>query len=288
MTPSGLRRVAILDTGIDGSHPDLDGNVVAGTSILDGSNGLSDPNGHGTAMAGIVAAETDNGAGVAGVGYAGVQVMPVIVLGADGTGQDRTSSRASSTQPRTARTSSSCRSRTRATRSSLQEAIDYAWDEGVVLVAATGNDGSSAATFPAGDRGVIGVSDTDQSDALTRLEQLRAGRLPRRTRRRAIATTSAGGGYGSITGTSASAAHVAGAAALVRGGVGRLERRHRVAPREERGGGRHAAQTGNGRLNLDRASPNVDGRRSSRQAPLPSAPAAPSSGRMWLPRATGT
>ncbi len=49
---------------------------------------------------------------------------------------------------------------------SLQAAIDYAWANDVVVVAATGNDGSSSVTFPAGDRGVIGVSSTDQSDAL--------------------------------------------------------------------------------------------------------------------------
>ena len=67
---------------------DLDGQLVAGTSVLDGSAGTTDPNGHGTAMAGIVAAATDNGTGIAGVGYAGVKVMPVTVLGADGTGQD--------------------------------------------------------------------------------------------------------------------------------------------------------------------------------------------------------
>ena len=44
----------------------------------------------------------------------------------------------------------------------LQAAIDYAWAHNVVVVAATGNDGSSTVTFPAGDRGVIGVSNTDQ------------------------------------------------------------------------------------------------------------------------------
>ena len=48
----------------------------------------------------------------------------------------------------------------------LQAAIDYAWAHNVVVVAATGNDGSSTVTFPAGDRGVIGVSNTDQNDAL--------------------------------------------------------------------------------------------------------------------------
>ena len=50
----------------------------------------------------------------------------------------------------------------------LQAAIDYAWANDVVVVAATGNDGSSSVTFPAGDRGVIGVSNTDQSDTLAR------------------------------------------------------------------------------------------------------------------------
>ena len=44
----------------------------------------------------------------------------------------------------------------------LQAAIDYAWSRGAVLVAATGNDGSTTATYPAGDRHVIGVSGTDR------------------------------------------------------------------------------------------------------------------------------
>ena len=85
---AGSATVAVLDTGVDAAHQDLDGVLLPGTSILDGSNGLSDPNGHGTWMAGIVAAETDNGFGVAGTAYAGVSILPVTVLGADGTGQD--------------------------------------------------------------------------------------------------------------------------------------------------------------------------------------------------------
>ena len=181
---SGTARVAILDTGIDGSHPDLDGNVVSGTSILDGSNGLSDPNGHGTAMAGIVAAETNNGAGVAGVGYAGVQVMPVTVLGADGTGQDSEIIEGVVYAAEHDADVILMAFSNPGYSEMLQAAIDYAWDEGAVLVAAAGNDGSSSPQFPAGDRGVIGVSNTDQNDALARLEQLRAGRLPRRARHR--------------------------------------------------------------------------------------------------------
>ena len=86
--PSGSAVVAVLDTGVDGSHPDIDGRLVDGISQIPGQSPTSDPNGHGTWMAGIVAAETDNGSGIAGVGYNGVRVMPVTVLGADGTGQD--------------------------------------------------------------------------------------------------------------------------------------------------------------------------------------------------------
>jgi hypothetical protein len=89
VNPAGTATVAILDTGVNSSHEDLAGKVVAGTSILDPfSDGTTDPNGHGTEMAGIVAASADNGVGIDGIGYAGVNVMPVTVLNAGGYGQD--------------------------------------------------------------------------------------------------------------------------------------------------------------------------------------------------------
>ena len=117
-------------------------------------------------MAGIVAAKTDNAEGVAGVGYAGVSVMPVKVLGADGTGQDSDVIAglvwAVNHGADVALMSFSAPEFSPA----LQTAIDWAWDQGVVPVAAVGNDSSSTATFPAGDRGVVGVSSTDTADAL--------------------------------------------------------------------------------------------------------------------------
>ncbi len=155
---AGSATVAILDTGIDAAHQDLDGVVLPGTSVLDGSNGLTDPNGHGTWMAGIVAAETDNGFGIAGTAYAGVSVLPVTVLGADGTGQD-SDIIAGVVYAADAGADVILMSFSNPGYSpALQAAIDYAWASGSVLVAATGNDGSGTATFPAGDRGVIGVT----------------------------------------------------------------------------------------------------------------------------------
>ena len=90
-SPGASVVVAVLDTGIDATHPDLAANVVAGTSILDDSSGMTDPSGHGTRVAGIVAAQTNTapGRGIAGVAYAGVRLMPVTVLNAQGLGQDR-------------------------------------------------------------------------------------------------------------------------------------------------------------------------------------------------------
>ncbi|TME30213.1 MAG: hypothetical protein E6I62_09245, partial [Chloroflexi bacterium] len=152
-TPSGSSTVALLDTGVDGSQADLAGSLVAGTSVLDGSNGLTDANGHGTWMAGIVAAQTNNGSGVAGVGFAGVRVMPVTVLGADGTGQDSDIiAGVVYAADHNANVILMAFSNP-AFSPALQAAIDYAWAHGAVLVAAAGNDGSDVATFPAGDRG---------------------------------------------------------------------------------------------------------------------------------------
>ena len=97
-------------------------------------------------MAGIVAAEASNGVGIAGVGFDEVSVMPVTVLDADGTGQDSdiisgvvwaTDHGADVILMAFSSPSYS---------PSLQAALDYAWAHDVVLVAATGNDGTSAAT----------------------------------------------------------------------------------------------------------------------------------------------
>jgi hypothetical protein len=136
--------------------------------------------------------------------------------------------------------------------SALQAAVDYAWSKGAVLVAAAGNDSSSTATFPAGDRGVVGVSNTKQDDTLNSSSNT-GDSVFLGAPGTAILTTEAGGDVRTITGTSASAAVVAGSAALLAANssasngviVGRLARTADAAGT--------AAETGNGRVNLARA-----------------------------------
>src|SRR5437867_10560323 len=76
------------DSGLDQTHPDLIGKVGSSYSALPSAYPLTDNNGHGTWLAGIVAAQTNNLQGIAGVAFDYVHVMPVKVLTDDGLGQD--------------------------------------------------------------------------------------------------------------------------------------------------------------------------------------------------------
>jgi hypothetical protein len=251
----GTATVAILDTGVDALHPDLAGVVVSGISMLDGSNGMMDPSGHGTWLAGIVAARTDGVPmeGIAGVAFTGVQIVPVTVLNRVGEGRDSDVIAGvmwaadngadvllmAFSDPGFSR--------------NLQDAIDYAWSKGAVIVAAAGNTASSDPTFPAGDRGVMGVAATDATDALASFSNageavfIAAPGVD-------VPTTAIGDAYEVVSGTSVSAAIVAGAAALMKANdpslsngviVGRLARNADPAGTQ--------ADTGNGRVNLPRA-----------------------------------
>lgn len=79
--------IAVVDTGVDLEHPDLAGKLVPGWDFVDGDDQPDDGNGHGTHVAGIAAAATGNGVGVAGTAP-GAGIMPVRVLGDDGSGTD--------------------------------------------------------------------------------------------------------------------------------------------------------------------------------------------------------
>src|SRR5438105_9696894 len=255
VTPTGTARVALLDTGVDALHPDLAGKVVPGTSILDGSNGMTDPSGHGTWLAGIIAAQTDNVPveGIAGVAYAGVTVIPVTVLNVAGEGQDSDIIASVIWAADHGADVILMAFSNPGFSPNLQDAIDYAWSKGAVLVAAVGNDAVSHPTFPAGARGVMGVSATDPTDTLASFSN-RGQAVFLAAPGTDIQTTDAGDAYTVVSGTSASAAIVAGAAAFMRAVdpalengviVGRLARTADPAGTQD--------QTGNGRINMARA-----------------------------------
>jgi subtilisin family serine protease len=253
MPAAGTAKVAVLDTGILATHIDLQGKVLPGTSLIDLSDGTTDSNGHGTWLAGIVAAISGNGEGIDGVAYEGVQVMPVKVLAADGTGQDSDVIAGVMWAADHGADVILMGFSNPDYSAALQEAIDYAWAQGIVLVGAVGNDGAGVPSYPAGHQSVIGVSATDPADAFASFSNfgpsvfLAAPGV-------GIEGPAFGNTYAAWSGTSASAAIVAGAAAQMRtvtpglpNGVivGRLARNADPAGTVD--------QTGNGRLNMARA-----------------------------------
>jgi hypothetical protein len=214
ITPAGHATIAVLDTGVDATHPDLSGvvNTAAGVSET-GGNPNTDPNGHGTSLAGIAAATVNNGTGMAGVDYTGASVVSIQVLNSSGTGTDASvvpgifDAEAAGAKVILMAFSSTSYS------SSLASAIADAESKGIVVVAATGNSASNVATYPAGNTGVIGVAGTDQNDALLSTNDLVSADVA--APGASIYTTQPGGAYGPVSGTSPASAEVAGLAGLL-------------------------------------------------------------------------
>src|SRR6187200_301865 len=160
-TPAGIATIAVLDTGVQSS----DVPTGPGWSAF-GTDPAVDPNGHGTWVASIAAATPDNGQGIAGVGFAGVDVVPVQVLSADGTGQDSDIIAGLVWAADHGADVAVMAFSNPGYSDALQDAVNYAWNHGVVVVAAAGNDGATTPNYPAGDEKVVGVGATNQNDEL--------------------------------------------------------------------------------------------------------------------------
>lgn len=230
--------VAVIDTGVDVSHPDLidhlwqntaeangmqgvdddhNGYVddVWGWNMVAGNNNVNDDHGHGTHIAGIIAAVTDNGIGVAGIApnariltvkaldengygsyaqiaaaiiYATDQGARIINLGFGGGGHSQV----------------------------LHDAVDYALQRGVILVAATGNTGTAIPVYPAAYSGVISVGAVDHGLTWALFSSF-GSNTTLTAPGIGIYSTYPGGKYSQMSGTSMSCAEVSGIAALLAG-----------------------------------------------------------------------
>lgn len=167
-TGSASTRIAVLDSGVDLDHEDLATKVVASYNATR-SRTLDDKYGHGTAVAGVAAARTDNGVGIAGVGYSS-SLMNVKVLDDRGVGSCSTVAKginwAADNGANVINMSLGFADCTAGRR-----AVDYAWGKGVVLTAAAGNDGDESATYPAYYPNVMAVAATDNADDKTSFSQ---------------------------------------------------------------------------------------------------------------------
>jgi subtilisin family serine protease len=156
--------VAVVDSGV-ANHADLAGKVVAGYDFVNGDSNPTDDNGHGTHVAGIIAAASNNALGVTGLCW-GCQILPVKVLGADGTGA--TSAVANGVvyaADHGARVINLSLGSTSAS-STMKSAVDYAVGKGAIVVAATGNQGCICVLYPAALPNVVAVGAVDKYNVL--------------------------------------------------------------------------------------------------------------------------
>lgn len=212
-------RVAIIDTGIDYTHPDLNDNYMGGYNFVNNNADPMDDNGHGTHVAGIVAAE-DNDFGVIGVAPE-AYLYGVKVLDRNGSGyfSDVIAGIDWSVQNGMQVISMSLGANTGS--DALKAACDNAYNAGVLLVAAAGNDGNHLGTgdsvdYPARYESVIAVAATDSSSSNTRASWSSTGPAVELSAPGVIInSTLFGGAYGTKSGTSMAAPHVSGTAALV-------------------------------------------------------------------------
>lgn len=155
--------VAVVDTGVDLDHLDLAGNLIPGYNVISPGVLPQDDYGHGTHVAGIVAAITNNNVGVASIA-GGCRIMPVKVLNSVGEGTDFDVATgiqwAADNGARIINMSLGGPDYSYA----LADAVDYAYGKNVLVIAAAGNDGLESILYPAALSHVVAVGATDKED----------------------------------------------------------------------------------------------------------------------------
>lgn len=219
-------RIAVIDTGIDAGHPDLAGRVVAAANFT-ASNTTQDLAGHGTHVAGIAAASFDNGIGIAGMAP-DARLMDVKVLALDASGRTTgdcadvadgivwATDHGAEVLNLSLGSPSACQA--------LEMAVDYATSRGALVIAAAGNEATTARFYPAALPDVLSVAATTNRDQIAAFSNRGADWVDVAAPGDGIVSTlptfdngTGAVGYGYLSGTSMAAPVVSGIAALVWG-----------------------------------------------------------------------
>lgn len=206
--------VAVIDTGVQADHPDLQGRLVEGVNIVDPSSPPDDDVGHGTHVAGIISAAVNNGEGVAGMTWY-TKIMPIKALDSTGAGSTYSVAEGVLWAVDHGANVINMSLGNYAQAEFLHDALKYAYDHGVVLVAASGNDNTDRPGFPAAYPEVLAVAATNPDKS--RAEYSNYGDyIDIAAPGTSIPSTYPGSRYAALSGTSMASPHVAALASLVR------------------------------------------------------------------------
>ena len=216
--------VALLDTGVDDTHPDLMERTLQGYNFVDDNALTTDINSHGTACAGIIIGAGKNPDSTKGIAPA-AYLLPVKVMDDNGKGNSFAVIEGIVYAVDRGAKIINLSIGTVGDSVILREAIDYAISKGAVVIAAAGNDGEEKTLMPAGYKNVICVGAVDGaklhapfSNYGDKIDVVAPGV--------AVYTTAPDGRYKSFTGTSAATPFVSGAVAAL------LSQSHNLSPEE--------------------------------------------------------
>jgi thermitase len=224
-TGSGGVTVAVIDSGIDSSHPEFAGRIVAGYDFVDHDAVPQDECGHGTHVSGIIAAAGNNAEGIAGMAW-NVNILPVRVLNrfCSGSTADVAEAMVWAVERGARVINLSLGSPTASTL--LENGSFYAYTHGAAIFAAAGNAGTAPVMYPAAYAWVMAIGATDQNDVRASYSNTGVA-LDLMAPGTAILSTTPRGDfyyrtffgttveYGTLNGTSMAAAYATGAAALL-------------------------------------------------------------------------
>ncbi|WP_379138226.1 S8 family peptidase [Paenibacillus sp. sgz500958] len=206
--------VAVVDTGVQASHPDLQGKLLAGYNAITSGSTPDDDVGHGTHVAGIIGAVVNNSEGVAGISWYN-KILPVKALDNSGAGTTYSVAEGIIWAADNGAKVINLSLGNYADSQFLHDAIKYAYDRDIVIVSAAGNDNTERPGYPAAYPEVLAVAATNAAGERASFSNY-GDYIDVSAPGESIASTYPDNQYAALSGTSMASPHVAALAGLVR------------------------------------------------------------------------
>ncbi len=217
-TPTEVK-VAVIDTGADSTHPDLQGRILPGHDFIDNTDVVKDTASHGTHVSGIIAAVTGNGIGVAGIA-AYARIIPIRAVPDHGDETDLNIGQAFEYAAEQGARVANCSFGKDQESQAVKDIIVAAGQKGLLVVVAAGNDSADNRTTPSypvnfHTDNMIGVASIGSNGRLSYFSNYGPGIVDVAAPGGRILSTTPNGNYENMDGTSMASPQVAGVAALV-------------------------------------------------------------------------